>query len=295
MKTSVISMSFQSLLVSADEVSKMMESSPEEIALVDSSWHMGGSRDAFAEYTNCRIPSASFFDIDKISEQPSSLPHMLPSPEFFAQQVGAMGISKDKTVVVYTSEKCFSAARCWWTFKCFGHKKVHILNGGLLAWQSAYAVESGEPKPPIKEVYAAELNTALVKDWRQVLEAVEGSTAMQIVDARSQGRFVGTEPEPRAGLEGGHMPGAKSVPFGKLLVDGDWTTFKSKNEIAQVFTEAGVNLDVDTPIVTTCGSGVTAAILSFGMCLCGKDPSQVPVYDGSWSEWGGRTDLPKTK
>eukprot|EP00638_Chattonella_subsalsa_P008073 CAMPEP_0117752294 /NCGR_PEP_ID=MMETSP0947-20121206/11521_1 /TAXON_ID=44440 /ORGANISM="Chattonella subsalsa, Strain CCMP2191" /LENGTH=350 /DNA_ID=CAMNT_0005570911 /DNA_START=45 /DNA_END=1097 /DNA_ORIENTATION=- len=291
-------MQFERLLVNPEEVKKALTSSPQSLQLVDASWHLGGKRDAVAEFKAGRLPSAVFFDIDGVSDKNVDLPHMLPSEDLFAESVANLGISNDQTLVVYTTENCFSAARGWWTFKCFGHEKVHILNGGLPAWVSAgYEVESGDPEPKPKGSYKAKLNPSLVKDWKQVLEVVENkeTETAQIVDARGAGRFLGTEPEPRAGLEGGHMPGAKNVPFAKLVAEGDLTTFKSEEEIKQIFLEAGVDLSADSPIITTCGSGVTASLLSFAMCLCGKEPASVPVYDGSWSEWGGNPELPKEK
>jgi thiosulfate/3-mercaptopyruvate sulfurtransferase len=245
--------------------------------------------------------------------QSSSLVDRLPSADVFAERVSAMGIDQNSHVVVYTQAGCFSAARCWWTFRVFGCDKVSILDGGLPAWEAAggevesgKARQTGSTRPSSglvqkggntwllqKKGFQANLTPSLVKTSHQVLQ--HSAAGQVIVDARSVARFRAQAPEPRPGLVGGHIPGSLCVPATEVLQPDDPTSFKSKEEIRSIFEEAGVHLDNPAPIITTCGSGVTAAVLSFAMHLAGRDPLLTAVYDGSWSEWGdpARTDLPK--
>ncbi|CAN0007737.1 unnamed protein product [Discosporangium mesarthrocarpum] len=260
------------------------------------------------------MPGATFFDIDEVADKRIPLPHMLPLEELFASKVSGMGISNEHTVVAYTTAGSFSAPRCWWTFKCFGHEKVHVLNGGLPAWVAeGGAVETGEQKTVStrpssglvqasgnawklrQKGFQAKLNPSMLRSWRQVLEQINGGKDMgQIVDARPLARFLGQVPEPRPGLAAGHMPGALCVPFSSVLEEGDPTTFKPAADIKKVFEAAGVDLSSPLPLITTCGSGVTAALLTLALEVAGRSAETSPVYDGSWSEWGGRDDLPKT-
>ena len=272
-------------IVSVDWLhSRLSDSS---VCIVDASWHLPPeNRDAHAEYLQSHIPGAVFFDIDAIST-PGDLPHMLPAPEVFTESVAKLGLQKNKTVVIYDSKGLFSAARVWWTLTRFGFEQVKILDGGLPAWlQAGFNTESGEVSVAQVSVQAT-LAEASVVNAEQVRQASESDSA-EILDARSQGRFDGKDPEPRKGLRGGHIPGSKCLPFTALLNDGK---LKSDNELREIFT--ALNLSADKPVYTTCGSGVTAAILTLGLHCIGVH--NTALYDGSWTEWGGREDLPVAK
>jgi len=229
------------------------------------------------------IPGAAFYDIDALSDHSTALPHMLPPPDQFAHDAGMLGIGDDDMVVVYDSAGLMSAARVWFAFKAMGHDKIAVLDGGLPAWKAAGgALESGAPvlKPAH---FTAHFNAALVRDFPAVKAAL-GNT--QVLDARSAPRFEGTEPEPRAGLKSGHMPGAANLPYRAVLTaDGK---LKDDASLQKLFSEKGV--DLRAPIITSCGSGVTAAIVMLALDKLGA--RQVAVYDGSWTEWGGRDDAP---
>lgn len=258
--------------------------SDSSVKIVDASWHLPTeNRDPYAEYLQNHIPGAVFFDIDSIST-PGDLPHMVPSVKIFNESVGKLGLQKNKTIVVYDSKGLFSAARVWWTLYVFGFEDVKILDGGLPAWsQSGNQLESGEVSVEPVTVDASLQSNAVV-NAAQVLEASESSSA-EILDARSKGRFDGHDPEPRQGLRGGHIPGSKCLPFTDLLIDG---RLKSNDELKLIFAELGISKN--TSVYTTCGSGVTAAILTLGLHCIGM--SNTSLYDGSWAEWGGREDLP---
>jgi thiosulfate/3-mercaptopyruvate sulfurtransferase len=253
---------------------------------VDGSWHMPQlKRDARAEFARAHIPGAAFFDIDAIADTASPLPHMLPSARKFAESVGALGIGDRDVVVVYDTRGVISAARVWWTFRAFGHARVAVLDGGLPKWQAeGRPVETGVPAPKPRR-FTARLHRSLVRDLAQ-MRANLASRREQVLDARSHGRFIGTEPEPRPGLRGGHIPGSLNLPYDQLYrKDG---TLLSPDDLQRLFEAAG--LDPAKPVVTTCGSGVTAAVLALGLHLLGHE--KVAVYDGSWTEWGGRNDTP---
>jgi thiosulfate/3-mercaptopyruvate sulfurtransferase len=257
-----------------------------DVRVVDGTWHMPqANRDARAEFEAAHIPGAVFFDIDAIADRATSLPHMLPSAAQFAASVGELGISNGHRIVVYDVRGVVSAARVWWTFRAFGHDDVAVLDGGLRKWRAeGRPVESGGAAPA-RVAFTARLRPELVRD----VEAMRANVArrtVQVLDARSAGRFAGTEPEPRAGLRGGHIPGSLSLPYETLYrPDG---TLKPPHELREAVTAAGV--DLDRPVVTTCGSGVTASVLALALYLIGR--RDVAVYDGSWSEWGSRSDTP---
>ena len=232
--------------------------------------------DVRASYLAQHIPGALYFDIEEFSDHGSPFPHMLPAPAEFARKAGALGISPEATLVVYEQEGVFSAPRAWWMLRTMGAREVLLLDGGLRAWIAAgYPAASGtESRPPT--VFQPHFDANAVRDFSQVQQAI-GDHA-QVLDARSAARFSGAAPEPRAGLRSGHMPGAVNTPFTELQERGK---FLPAEQLRQLFQAKGVALD--RPIVTTCGSGVTAAVVSFGLALAGAE--EVSLYDGSWAEY----------
>jgi len=255
-----------------------------DVRVVDASWYFPQEdRDARAEFALAHIPGAVFFDIDEISDETSDLPHMLPSPVKFASRARKLGLGDGSRIVVYDQLGLRSAARVWWTFRAMGHEDVVVLDGGLPKWISEGRKTEDGPAMLRDRHFTARYSNDLVRDLAQVKRALETGSA-QLVDARPAARFTGEAPEPRAGLRGGHMPDAFSVPASALLApDG---TVKTAAQLTELFEETGV--DLKRPIITTCGSGITAAIVSLALARIGKD--RVPVYDGSWAEWGSRDD-----
>lgn len=287
--TCVTTNTVPSLLSATDAINLLKSNS--NVKILDGSWHLNKARDAIAEFAAERVPNAQYINIDDVSDKSSSLPHMIPSATEFSDYVSNLGISSDNHVIVYTAHESFSAPRVWWMFKLFGHNNVSVLNGGLPAWKAAGGeIETGPAAQVQRGNFSAKLNEKLVVGVDDVLSIVNTGSA-QICDARSAARFLAEAPEPRPGLPSGHIPGSLSLPFTSLMKEGDVNTFRSKEEIRDAFVDSGVVFG--SKVVLSCGSGVTAAVLGFGLHLIGKDLESCPVYDGSWTEWASREDLPR--
>jgi thiosulfate/3-mercaptopyruvate sulfurtransferase len=232
--------------------------------------------DTYARYLDGHIPGAVFFDIEKLSDHSTPLPHMLPTAEAFSRDMSALGVGDGMVICVYEQEGVFSAPRAWWMLRSFGAQTVYILDGGLRGWiEAGFPTASGHVERPAAR-FQGELSLDAVKDFAQMKQMI--AKCGQVLDARSAGRFTGASPEPRAGIDSGHMPGATNLPFTELVADG---RLKPADQLHQIFTAK--SMDLKQPITTTCGSGVTAAVLALALEIAGAP--LVSLYDGSWAEW----------
>jgi thiosulfate/3-mercaptopyruvate sulfurtransferase len=257
------------------------------IRIVDASWYLPAmERSGRVEYDVAHIPGAVFWDIDTIADRDNPLPHMLPSAEVFAEHMAALGIGNNTNVIVYDGMGLFTAARPWWMLRAFGHDRVAILDGGLPKWIAEGQPVTDRPVPDRKASFTASPRPEMVRTIDTMLDNLN-TKSEQILDARSPGRFMGAEPEPRPNCRSGHIPGSRNVPYDHLI-DPQSKMVLPVHCLQSRFRGVGINLD--KPVVTSCGSGVTACVLALGLHLLGK--KDVAVYDGSWSEWGTHPDTP---
>ena len=253
----------------------------EQVIILDGSWYLPNQkRNPRREFEEFHIPGSQFFDIDLISDKNNSLPHMAPDSQTFDSHMSKLGIKNSDHIIIYDGIGLQSAARVWWTFKLFGHTKVGILNGGLPKWLSEELPVEKIINIRSKSNYKSKLNKKLVRNYNEVYENII-SKKEQVIDARSKGRFLGIDPEPRKNLDSGHIPDSLNLPFQELILESN-KTLKSLDEIKKIFKEKGITFK--KPVVTTCGSGITASILAF--CLHLIHFEKYSVYDGSWAEWG---------
>jgi thiosulfate/3-mercaptopyruvate sulfurtransferase len=273
-------------LVTAEWLAKIAPDN-DAIRVVDASWYLPTQkRDPRAEYQAEHIPGAVFFDIDAISDTTSDLPHMLPPVEGFDAAVGSLGIANYHAVVVYDGAGVFSSPRAWWMFRTFGHDNVAVLQGGLPAWKAAGNRTDNDVPTVSRQSFSSRFDRSLVRDSNAVLANMDTQIA-QVVDARSAGRFEGRDPEPRAGLKSGHIPGSINLPYGDLL-DPTSGCLLAPHQIKARLDAAGINLAA--PITTTCGSGISAALLALAFFTLGH--TEAAVFDGSWAEWGAMPGAP---
>ena len=257
------------------------------VVVLDATWTIPGEpKSGYDHYREAHIPGALFFDIDDLSDTSSPHPHMLPPPEKFASRMRKIGVGDGMKVVVYDEKGIFSSPRAWWMFRVMGHEDVAVLNGGLKKWLAeGRAVESGPPALRSARHFTARKNSELVRDLSDMLRAVQAGKT-QIVDARSKSRFLGHDVEIRPVPRLGHMPGARNVPYGTVIEDNG--VMKPAAELRAAFENAGIN--PDKPVITTCGSGITACILALGLAILGNE--YTAVYDGSWAEWASVPSAP---
>ncbi len=257
------------------------------VRIVDATWHLPTvDREGIEDYNEGHIPGAVFWDLDAIADPDDPLPHMVPDEATFEAHMKALGISNEHHVVVYDNVAMMTSPRVWWCLRAFGHEKVSVLDGGLIRWKADGFPTETEARPIPETSYKAHFDAAAVRNAAQLVANID-SKAEQVLDARAAGRFAGTEPEPRPGCRSGHIPGSRNLPFGQLI-DPETKTVKSKADLEAAFAASGI--DMSRPVVTSCGSGVTACVLTLGMHLLGKD--DVAIYDGSWTDWGTRKDTP---
>ena len=276
-------------LISGAEAIKLMKQ-PSTRCLDCSFYLSDPTNKAATDFSLERIPNSARFDIDSVKDESSSMPHMLPSSAVFSEKVERMGISNDNLVVLYTRFNSFSAPRVWWMFKAFGHDNVRIINGGYEEWKRAGGeIERGDPVPPSRGRFVCELRPGYVMTLEDMKALVAEGGDTQIVDTRPAARFKGLEPEPRAGLGRGHMPGARNAPFATFLDAKDWSKLLPAEEVKASLTSAGI--DLSKPAVASCGSGVTACHVALYAHIAGLPT--VPIYDGSWAEYGSVESLPK--
>lgn len=270
-------------IVSADWVEQRLGTP--DLRLVDASWYLPAqNRDGAPEYAAGHLPGAVFFDQDAIADHTSGLPHTIPSPDMFALEVGRLGISDTDTIVVYDGPGIFTAPRVWWMFRAMGAKTVYVMDGGIDGWKrEGRPLETDLPEPE-PATFRTRFDPTAVTGFEE-MRGIVSTGAKQVADARGAGRFTGEEAEPRAGMRSGHMPGARSTPVTAFSEGG---RLKDLAGLKAVFDAAGV--DLSKPVVTSCGSGVTAAVITLALHSLGHEDNT--LYDGSWSEWGGRDDTP---
>lgn len=273
-------------LVSTDWVEQHLNAP--DVRIVDATWFLpSDERVAREAYESCHLPGAVYFDIDEIADTDSELPHMLPSPEKFSSRVRKLGLGDGVRIVVYDATGFMASHRVWWTFRVFGHDDIAVMDGGLPKWLAEGRPVDDIPPIPRERHFTPRVNHTLVRSRNQMLGNV-GEAREQVADARPPGRFKGEAAEPRASLRKGHIPGSLNVPAMSVLDTERHNVMKPADELRAVFEGAG--LDLSRPVVTTCGSGVTASTLAFALFLLGRD--EVAVYDGSWSDWGSVPDTP---
>jgi thiosulfate/3-mercaptopyruvate sulfurtransferase len=259
-----------------------------KVRIVDATWYLpNAGRVGRADYETRHIPGAVFWEIDAIADPATALPHMVPDAATFARHMERLGVVDGVEVVVYDGVGMASAPRVWWTLRYFGYDAVRVLDGGLVKWLAeGRPTDAGPPAAAPKGTFTARVRPALVRSLEQV-RANLASGGEQVLDARAAGRFLGIDPEPRPNVRPGHIPGSLSLPYGELI-DPATKTMRPAADLERKFADAGI--DLDRPVVTSCGSGITACVLALGLHLVGHD--RVAVYDGSWAEWGGRQDTP---
>ena len=275
-------------LISTEWLAARLDEGDANLVVLDASSHLpGAGRDAAAEFEQAHIPGARFLDLSSFTDPGSDVPSAVPTAAQFFDRLGALGIGAMDKVLLYDNSAVKSAARAWFIFRLRGFSEVAILDGGLAKWRAEdRALETGTPEPRVAQGSRSGTAAFSIRSKQDLLANLSHG-GEQVLDARSFGRFMGVEPEPREGMAGGHIPGSFNLPYGELLAEDG--TFKSKEELRRAFEQAGISLD--RPIVTTCGSGVTAAVLLFALHLIGKD--DVALYDGSWAEWGADPRTPK--